>query len=179
MKKFIAVVGVAAVQWAFLPAAHAVDGTITINGAVSSQTCTINGNGTGAADFTVALPAVAAPSMTADGMVAGRTPFSIAVTGCSTKSGTVSTWFEPGSNVDASTHRLKNTASGGATNVQIGLLQGDTTTAMVPGQASQVANIDTTTGNAELKYFAQYVATGGAVTAGAVSSSLTYLMSYN
>ena len=36
MKKMIAVIGtVAAVQLAFLPAAHAVDGTVTINGPVS------------------------------------------------------------------------------------------------------------------------------------------------
>lgn len=179
MKKMIAVIGtVAAVQLAFLPAAHAVDGTVTINGSVSSQTCTINGNGSGAADFTVGMPAVAAPALTTDGAVAGRTPFTIAVTGCSTKSGTVATWFEPGGNVDATTNRLKNTASGGAANVQIGLQNADLS-AIIPGTSLPGTNIDTTSGDASMSYFAQYVATGGAAGAGAVNSSITYLMSYN
>ncbi len=179
MKKMIAVIGaVAATQLAVLPAAHAVDGTITVNGMVSSQTCTINGNGSGAADFAVVLPTVAAPALTTDGAVAGRTPFTIAVTGCSTKSGSVATWFEPGTNVDPTTNRLKNTASGGATNVQIGLQNADLS-AIIPGTASQTANIDTTSGDASLSYYAQYVASGGAAGAGAVNSSITYLMSYN
>ena len=179
MKKMIAIMGaVAATQLAFAPAAHAIDGTITIDGMVSSQTCTINGNGSGSADFAVTLPSVAAPALTVDGAEAGRTPFTIVVEGCSTKSGTVRTWFEPGANVDPTTKRLKNTAVGGATNVQIGLKNADLS-AVVPGTATQDAGIDATSGVASLKYFAQYVATGGAVGAGAVNSSITYLMSYN
>ncbi len=176
---FSTVTVAAALALAFSSAAHAADGTITFTGNISAQTCTINGNGTGATDFTVTLPTVATSALPADGATSGRTPFSIAVSGCTTQSGTVATWFEPGTNVDALTHRLKNTAAGGATNVQVGLLQGDGTTAVSPGVASQTANIDTTTGDAKLDYFAQYVATGGAATSGAVSSSVTYSMVYN
>ena len=170
---------VAALALAFSSAANAADGTITFTGTISAQTCTINGNGSGGTSFAVTLPTVAASALATDGATSGRTPFSIAVSGCSTKSGTVSTWFEPGATVDATTHRLTNGAPGGAANVQIGLLEKDATTAVHPGIASQKANIDTTTGDAKLDYFAEYVATGGPAGSGAVSSSVTYSMVYN
>lgn len=169
----------AALALAISSSAHAADGTITFNGSISAQTCTINGNGTGNKDFTVTLPTVAASALPADGATSGRTPFSIAVSGCSVKSGSVSTWFEPDGNVDPVTHRLKNTASGGAANVQVGLLGGDSTTAIQPGVSTPSTLIDTTTGDAELKYFAEYVATGGAAGSGVVNSSITYSMVYN
>ena len=132
---------VAALALTFGSAAHAADGTITFTGSISAQTCTINGNGSGGTDFTVTLPTVAASALPSDGATSGRTPFSIAVSGCSTKSGTVSTWFEPGSNVDATSGLLKNTAAGGAANVQVGLLQNDGTTAVRPGITSQLSLI--------------------------------------
>lgn len=176
---FSTATAVAALALAFSSAAHATDGTITFKGTISTQTCTVNGNGSGGADFDVKLPSVAKAALATDGAVAGRTPFSIAVSGCTTKSGNVSTWFEPGTNVDALTHRLKNAAAGGATNVQVGLLQGNGTTAITPGVASQSANIDTTAGSAKLDYFAEYVASGGAAGSGAVETTVTYTMVYN
>ncbi|HDR9585873.1 TPA: type 1 fimbrial protein [Burkholderia stabilis] len=67
-----------------LPAmAHAVHGTITFTGAVTAQTFTINGNGTGSKDFTVALPSVSTSALPAAGRVAGQTPFNITLTKCS------------------------------------------------------------------------------------------------
>jgi major type 1 subunit fimbrin (pilin) len=160
--------------------ASAADGTITFNGSVTAQTCTINGNGTGAKDFTVTLPAVSTSALPADGATAGRTPFTIALTNCTPASGNVHTFFEPGSTTDATTGRLKVNA-GGANNVQIGLLNSDFTD-IKAGFADASQNSKSTpisgSGAATLPYYAQYVATGGAATAGAANSSVMYTLVY-
>ncbi len=65
-------------------AAFAADGTITINGAVTAQTCTING---GTPNFTVTLPKVSTSSLATAGTKAGATQFTIALTNCTPASG--------------------------------------------------------------------------------------------
>ncbi len=160
--------------------ASAADGTITFNGMVTAQTCTINGNGSGAKNFTVTLPTVSASTLAADGATAGRTPFSIELTNCTPASGNVHTYFEPGSTTDATTGRLK-VAVGGATNVQIGLQNGDFTDIKAGfADASQNSHsvAISAAGAATLPYHAQYVATGGAATAGAANSSVMYTIVY-
>ncbi|RZT42956.1 fimbrial protein [Cupriavidus agavae] len=172
------------------PQAFAADGTITFTGAVSGQTCTVNGSTSGS-DFTVALPAVRAASLDADGDTAGRTPFTIALTSCNPTTGTVAVHFETGANTDVVTGRLRNTvvttaatetaaAVTGAGNVQVGLLNADQS-AIVLGAAFGAQNSQTValaSGAANLQYYAQYVATGAAATAGTLSTSTTYTIVY-
>jgi major type 1 subunit fimbrin (pilin) len=158
--------------------AHAADGTITFTGEVTAQTCTVTGGA--CKDFTVALPPVSASSLSVDSATAGRTPFQIVLTVCTSATGNVSTYFEAGTTIDTATGRLKN-AAGTATKVQIGLLNSDATTAITLGaaQASQNSqSVAIASSTATLKYFAQYVATGGAAGIGTVNTSVMYTMSY-
>jgi major type 1 subunit fimbrin (pilin) len=164
---------------AFAPQnAKASDGTITFNGKITAQTCTISGNG-GPASFTVQLPTVSTSSLTAAAAVAGATPFNIALTACSPDSGNVSTYFEAGSTVDASTGNLFN-ATGSATNVEVNLLNSDSSViSLGKPQATQNSKVVAiASGAATLNYIAQYVAVNGASTAGTVASTVTYSMSY-
>jgi major type 1 subunit fimbrin (pilin) len=157
-------------------ASHAADGTITFTGNVTAQTCTING---GAKDFSVNLPTVSASSLATAGETAGRTPFSIQLTNCTSGSGNVHTFFESGATTDLQTGNLIVDA-GGASNVQIGLLNGADASPIKAGfaDASQnSASVAISNGAATLPYFAQYVATGAA-TAGAANSNVMYTIAY-
>lgn len=166
------------------------DGTITFNGAVSAQTCTINGNGTGAKNFTVTLPTVSSSTLATSGQTAGRTSFSIALTNCTPATGNVHTYFEPGTTTDIQTGNLildsSNTSNAAgtvpknvATNVEISLLNSDTSPIKAgAADASQNSKpVPITGGSATLNYYAQYIATGAA-TAGTANSSVMYTISY-
>lgn len=158
--------------------ASANDGTITFNGQITAQTCTINGNGSGAKDFLVTLPPVSTAALAIAGQTAGRTAFNIDLSACTPNSGNVHTYFEPGITTDAATGYL-NLDVGGATNVQIGLLNSDFSPIKAgfvdAAQNSKAAAI--AGGSATLSYYAQYVATG-ATTAGAANSSVMYTLIY-
>lgn len=158
--------------------AQAADGTITINGQVTAQTCHISGNG-GGADFTVTLPTVSTSALPNAGATAGRTPFNIALTNCSPNSGNVAVYFEPNATADATTGRLKNTAAAGAEHVQVGLLNADHSDIKLgSGEASQnMQFVPLNDGQATLNYFAQYVATDAA-TAGGVATQSMYSIVY-
>ncbi|MBB2928608.1 fimbrial protein [Paraburkholderia silvatlantica] len=176
MKQIMRPLFVAALLGSVAMGAHAADGTITITGSVTSQTCTING---GAPDFTVALPTVAAATLQTAGATAGRTPFTISLTGCSMSTGTVHTFFEQGSTINASTGNLKLNA-GGASNVEIQLLNGGDASVIAlnqPDAQQNSAPASISDGSAQLSYYAQYVATGAAG-AGSANSSVMYTMSY-
>lgn len=172
------------------PAASASDGTITFTGRITTNTCTISGNG-GGTDFTVALPPVSASTLATAGNIAGRTPFNFQLTGCTPATADVAVYFEPGAAVDLATGRLINTTVSApatddspgitaATNVQIGVLNADLTNVAVGAAfASQnTQQVAITGGTASLQYYAQYVATGGAATAGVFTSALTYSVVY-
>lgn len=158
--------------------AVAADGTITFTGSVSAQTCTIN---SGTKNFTVTLPTVSANALASAGQTAGRASFNIALTGCSAKSGTVHAFFEPGSTVDSSTGQLiVQSGDDSATNVEIGLLNDDLSVIRIgAADASQNSKPVTisATGDATLKFYAQYIATGAA-TAGTAQSSVMYTLVY-
>lgn len=162
-----------------ISAAHASDGTITITGQVTDKTCNII---TAAGkNFTVALPTVSKQSLANTGDIAGRTPFTINLEKCS--EGKVATYFEPGANVDFNTGRLKN-VNGTAQNVQVQLLGSNN--GFIPVLANSASNssqnnsqwVDvTSTGKADLNYYAEYYATG-ASTAGSISTSVQYTIIY-
>lgn len=178
-KQSLAIMAAATAAATVPMASFAADGEITFNGSIWPQTCTINGNGQGSANFSVTLPTVLESSLATEGAVAGRTPFTIALTNCSPDSGSISTYFEPGVTVNTQTGQLIN-ATGSATNVEIGLLNSDTTKINL-GQAQPTQNSLSTTiqsGSAALNYHAQYVAVGGAAQAGDVQTSVMYSLTY-
>lgn len=176
---FSGIASVAFAAAAALPAvSHAADGTITIKGKVGTQTCTINGNGSGKTDFTVPLPKISTSALTAGGATAGRTPFTIGLTNCTPNSGNVYTHFEPGTTVNASTGNLFNTG-GDAENVEVGLLNGADESRIKLGKADENSlAVALSNGAATLPYYAQYVATGGAAGAGKVNTSVMYSIMY-
>lgn len=168
--------------WSTSTLSFAVDGTVTFTGTVTSNTCTINGGGTNNS-FTVTLPKVSASALNAaPDNTAGRTAFNIALTSCVPASGTVHTYFEPGSTVNLSTGRLTTTV----TNVEIGLLNGDdssdikigATDGTTPGTQNSHAVPISVAGAATLSYFAEYNAKAGAAGTGAVNTSVRYTLVY-
>lgn len=156
-------------------AAHAADGTVTINGMVTDQTCKVSAN---SKDITVTLPTVGVGSLATAGTTAGRTPFTINLENC--KAGQVSAFFETGGNVDAASGRLNNT--GGASNVQVQLLSDSSVVIPVLANAAQApvttkATVAKDGDSAALNYYAEYYATGAA-TAGNVATSVQYTINY-
>nr|WP_241391609.1 fimbrial protein [Yersinia frederiksenii]ULG19946.1 fimbrial protein [Yersinia frederiksenii] len=172
------VVSIAAI---FSLSAQAADGTITFNGKVTDQTCTIST--LGGKDFTVTLPTVSSSALGAVNATAGRTPFAINLSKCS--KGQVATYFEPGTTVDLKTGRLNNqTKTNAATNVQIQLLGSNSQ--FLPIQAetnngaqtnSQWVTVANEGDSAELNYYAEYFATTAAG-AGDVTSHVQYTIIY-
>ncbi|MFP6562605.1 fimbrial protein [Paraburkholderia sp. B3] len=153
-------------------------GVLTINGALTAQTCTVNGNGSGSNNFTVTLPTESAAALSAAGSVVGATGFSIALTNCA-QSGKVRTFFEYGSNTLADGNLLNN---GSATNVEVQLLDynnGSNVIDVSKADGAQNSNLVTiSSGAANLQYAAQYISPTGGATQGAVTTNVTYSMSY-
>lgn len=167
--------------------ARAADGTINITGLLTAGTCKI----TGGSPYTqaVVLPTIQATSLTGVGTVAGATAFSFAIAGCAiTGTGAptkATTYFEPGANIDSVTHNLLST--GGATGVEVQLLNGPGSTAaassaILLGNPTATQNSGTVTisatGTATMNYYAQYYASSAAPTAGTVISAATFTMVY-
>ncbi|KVC69142.1 fimbrial protein [Burkholderia ubonensis] len=189
MKKIAMMMSVAGLSIAAMSAAHASDGTINFTGSVVASTCKIN---EGVNDLAVTLPKASTNQLAAAGATAGRTPFKLTLTGCTTdkeEGGTtipapvnkVSVAFEPGPNVNLATGRLTLTGADAAKNVEIGILNDKYEPIKVgaesSAQNSQIVDIDTTAGTATLQYSAQYVATGEA-TGGSANSFVTYSLIY-
>jgi len=158
--------------------AQAVDGTINFTGAITASTCKING-GAAPATIAVTLPTVATTSLVSVGAVAGRTPFSIALTACTGQT-KATTYFEPG--LTTSTDGNLKIATGGATGVELQLLNNDATDSVINvANAYGAQNSDQLTlaaGAGTLNYYVQYYATSAAVTAGAANSSVQFTMIY-
>ncbi|QSX74406.1 type 1 fimbrial protein [Lysobacter arenosi] len=165
--------------------ASASDGTINFSGSITSQTCSINGVAAdGNRNISVALPKTPQSSLTALNSVAGETPFSIALTGCTPASGTVATRFEPGSNVDAATGELITSGVGGTSSLHIQLL--NETRGVINIGAPDVSQNSTAKtipagGAVTLNYFARYkrASTLPALGTGVIASNVTYSLVYN
>ncbi|RXV67499.1 type 1 fimbrial protein [Burkholderia stabilis] len=160
--------------------AHAVDGTVSFSGEVISSTCKIEGQSN---DLSVTLPPVSTAALDAVGSVAGRTPFSLSLSGCTVGDGNpvkVGVLFEPGANVDQSTGRLTaDTGAGKAEGVQLNVLDAQQKHIPVGSQSStntQMVDIGEN-GTAKLDYFTEYYA-ADAVKAGTVTSRVEYSLIY-
>ncbi|MCT7051924.1 fimbrial protein, partial [Salmonella enterica] len=91
----------------------------------------------------------------------------------------VKAYFEKGGSVD-NNGRLLNTATGGASNVVLELVDGTGNSALKAGDISQNTGnfVTINAGNTTLPYSVRYYSTGVA-TAGAVTSNVTYSLIYN
>ncbi|MDQ8024217.1 MAG: fimbrial protein [Moraxellaceae bacterium] len=165
--------------------ALASDGTITFNGEVTAQTCSINGAvADGARNITVTMPKASQSSLAVLNSTAGETAFAIALTGCTPASGTVRTRFEPGSTVDQASGELITSGAGSTTSLRIQLLNSDRSVIVVGApDASQnsIAQTIPAGGAVTLNYLARYKRASAtpALGSGVVSSSVTYSLVYN
>jgi major type 1 subunit fimbrin (pilin) len=159
------------------PAANAADGTITFNGSITGQTCTVASSG-GGSTFTVTLPKVSTSSLATAGSYAGRTLFTINLSACSPATGGAYVNFELGPNTDTATGGLRNAATGGATNVEVFLLDSTFAQVKVGTPVATPTYTPITAGAATLTYYAEYMAVNGAATAGAVTTNVDYSIVY-
>jgi major type 1 subunit fimbrin (pilin) len=155
---------------AFAPTAQAAGGTITVTGKVLTDTCVVSVNG----GSTVVLPTVMSSSLSTIGSVAGATAFTVGLTGCDTNTASATMAFS-GSNINASTGNLNNTAASGS-NVQVQLLNGASVINTNSNANAPVIAVAAGTGSASLK--AQYIAATAAATAGLVSTTVNFTLSY-
>lgn len=163
-----------------LPALANAAPTITFEGEVSAQTCEAEVNGQ--ENATVLLPTVPESSLASAGAKAGLTPFTIAVKGCATA----------GVDTQIGTKFLGHsvTAGGNLGNVAVTSPAGNVAiqlTSDAAGTTPVILNGVTTVAGLELKasettanhqFGAQYIAEGGAATAGAVTAVVEYTLSY-
>ncbi|ABI39309.1 Fimbrial protein [Shewanella sp. MR-4] len=181
MNKKIISLAIACLPVIVVPTAKASTGTITFNGEVTSSTCTVKVNGT-SADAVVTLPTVSTSDLAADTVVAGRTTFTINLSECTldANQSQVVAFFESGTNVVATTGRLKNNGTAG--NVSLQLLDAVNSSVIKAGDEGQKTSNTATTvagdGTAILPYAVEYYAEGAAATAGTVTSSVTYSIHY-
>ena len=172
----IASFGVAAL--ASMSAHAASSGTINFTGKVITDSCVVSVNGSGTSTGTVGLPVVFNSVLSTVGNVAGKTPFTIGLTGCDSNVTSAQALFT-GSGIDTTSGNLINT--GTATNVEVQLLAGTTTVMPLQNStaAGQLSPVGTLSSNATtLSYSAQYVAVGGAGAAGTVLSTVGFTLTY-
>ncbi len=156
---------------------QAADGSITINGRIVTNTCTISSGAAG--KHAVTLPTVSTSALSTPNAVAGLTPVTISLTGCTPASGKVALYFEPGADTDMGNGYLKNGTATGS-NVEIQLLNADKSAIALnlpkANQNSQEVNLSS--GAANLTYFAQYIAPTTPATAGDVTASTAFTVIY-
>lgn len=164
--------------------ALAVDGTIYFEGKLTATTCDITVDGQ-ASPATVVLPEVNTSLLQNVGDTTADMGFSIELANCTgvTSTSTAAAFFENGSTVDTTTYNLLNTDEGvtdGATNVQLQLLDQQTSQPLQVGNTSQTANttrVDMSSGAASLPYTVRYYAMG-ATTPGTVKSQVNFSIDY-
>jgi major type 1 subunit fimbrin (pilin) len=167
-------------------AAHAVDGTITITGAVAATTCTVQVNG-GSNSATVALPTVGTSSLQGANSFSTPVPFSIGVAGCNTNLVSMAPYFEStGSSTFTAAGRIQTSV----TNVDIQILNSAgtpvnlngsaTVTAGLTGQSVPVVTLTGTSPNktATSNFFARYFSALGSAGSGSISVNLAYTVTY-
>ncbi|MEE4408890.1 MULTISPECIES: fimbrial protein [unclassified Serratia (in: enterobacteria)] len=156
-------------------------GTITFTGKLTDSTCDVKVNDSANGNATITLPTLPVSQLAAANATAGNTNFTMKLSNCTPKTGTVRAYFEAGANVDAATGRLKNTAlaSEAAGKVDVQLLDAKDNV-LEAGNTSQRSLDGTalTDGAATLGYQARYFATGK-TTAGKLNTSVTYSIDYN
>ncbi|AJJ11475.1 putative fimbrial protein [Yersinia rohdei] len=151
--------------------------TITFQGEVTAQTCSVSVNGVDANPM-VLLPTVSSSDLDASGKTAGKTTFTLGVTGCASSAADIDIKTVFVANQVTTSGNLGNT--GTATNVELQLLKDATTTTGI-NLNSNVAQdgivLKAGDTSAEHDFAVQYYATGQAGP-GSVIGSVQYAVSY-
>ncbi|TAM03130.1 MAG: type 1 fimbrial protein [Paraburkholderia sp.] len=173
------VIAVAPISAAFAQS----NNTIKFIGEVTDQTCNVAINGT-TANPTVLLPAVSTAELDTSGKTAGKTDFTISVSGCTvsnTADQAIKTVFV-GSKVSGG--NLGNTAGGTNAATQVALQLFDPAKSGAPfdlskpgGHTASGLNLKKGDTSASYDFAVQYISEGKA-TAGAVNGSVQYMVSY-
>ncbi|WP_051302950.1 fimbrial protein [Comamonas composti] len=164
-----------------LAGAAAAANTITFNGEVTDQTCQVEINGSSAP--VVILDSVPVSALSAPGMVAGATPFTLKLTNCvapATGSESFQALFQA---VNATSNgNLPNAAAGGAQGVSLQLLDavGGNPVRLTSGSPAKGGSIVLQSGqtSASRDFAIQYYSESAAVSTGMVSGSVTYTVRY-
>lgn len=164
-----------------------VDGIVEITGKIVNQTCTVDSPDS--EHVYVTLPTINASLLTGNAQVAGLTPFTINLKNCAAadaNASNVGVYFSPAAFFNTDTNTLINTtdtASDGAGNVTVQLLNGDKTEikiGLAPAEQKVLysgALPSTGIGSVSLPYYAQYYALGQ-VSAGLVTASAPFTIVY-
>lgn len=147
-------------------------GTIEFSGTLTSSSCNVG------ALSTVELPRIPTSRLQTAGDTAGRTKFTITLSGCTIAEGdgTVKIGFRNGTNIDQTTHNLKETTD--TTHVQIQLLNSDQQVINLVNNTNSLP-VTPTVGNASFTLYAEYYAPGApVVTAGSVAAALPFDLIY-
>ena len=162
---------------------QAADGTITINGRITTNTCTITNSINNSNNFTVELPVLPISTFTNAVVTAGDTPFSISLTHC--PFGTVGVHFSDTLAANKSTNgHLTNIAPAGdfAEDIEIQILKNgteiDLNTSNAGYEAVTINEANVVTGTT-FTYSARYFASSDDITPGKVEAALVYTVKYN
>lgn len=178
LKLSLCAIALAAVSTSALAAGEVTQGTVTFNGELISETCSI---ATDSQDIQVTLPTVSTQTLSAAGMAAGSKGFDINVEKCPATITSVAAHFEAigSSGVDSTTGNLTNqfvetTDLKKASNVEVRLYNSDELQLKL-GEAGAAATV--TDGKATMRYYGGYYSTA-ATTAGKVYAQARYTLAY-
>ncbi|MBW1251457.1 fimbrial protein [Pantoea allii] len=153
--------------------------TIRFQGEVNAQTCNVNINDATGSPI-ILLPTVSTASLNAAKSTAGKTPFTINLTGCVAPAAGTTQAINinlAGNNI-SSTGDLLNT--GTATNVALRLLDSSDKTINLSGGTATVNGMSLASGStsASQNFSVEYYSDSGSAGAGTVLSSVQYSVSY-
>ncbi|WP_354692729.1 fimbrial protein [Phytobacter sp. RSE-02] len=170
-------------------ASAATNGTVNFSGKLNDQTCQVVLNNGSSASGTVELPTVSKELLKSSFTTAGKTAFTLNLTGCKASATAfgVTAYFPPNS-IYINGQTLKNIATGAdaATGVSLQLLQknGTTETAVPLGQPANYSTykyftVAANATSATMNYAVKYINTAiGPVTAGKVKGIAIYELAY-
>lgn len=191
MNKTILIFAFTAIASMMNVAHSASNGTLTFSGKLTDQTCSVVLNGGSSASGTVTLPTVQINLLTSFGNTAGKTLFTLDLSGCkaSTTAFGITAYFPMNSYISSVTNTLFNQETGttAAKNVNLELLQidGATETKVPLGKpitdtgykyTSVAVNATSATMNYAVQYKNTY--TSAASTAGLVKGIAIYELAY-
>ena len=169
----------------------ATNGTVTFNGKLSDQTCQVTLNGGSSASGTVTLPTVQKVLLASFSATAGKTPFTLNLTGCkaSTSAFGVTAYFPMSAYASNATGVLFNQETGAtaAKNVNLRILQkiGSTETVLrlnepITHSSYKYTTVPANATSATMYYAVEYINTynGMPATAGKVKGIAIYELAY-
>jgi major type 1 subunit fimbrin (pilin) len=152
----------------------AADGSITFTGAITANTCVVNVNGDTNYARTISLGTMSAAALNDANSAAGRVPVDISLTGCTIPQARAN-WESVGA---TDGDNLMNTATSGATNVAVQLLNPSFQPIAVNRNTNNTTPIVFNGGDQTLRYYAQYFSAAGGATAGPVTAITQFSIDY-